>query len=321
MPRRRSRPAPALVSSAPALAAAPAATLGWDELRLLLAVARRGRLAEAATDLDIDPSNVGRRLTAIERRLGGSLFERTIDGLVPSPALKALLPEVEVMEAAALGASRRLAGGLAPAEGPVTVAASESFAMYVLFDELPALSAELPAVALTLATAPGVVSLARREADIALRFVRPEQQDLYARRVASLRWSLYGAPGYLRGRPRPDPEQGLTGHRVVRWAGSPLRPAVHAWMAARAGAAATAVTVQQLHVMVEACARGLGLAVLPGAIARGRGGLERALDHAIDETDLWLVIHRDLRQVPRIRAVADALASRLEAARDRLRAY
>lgn len=310
MPRRTRRASP--TRSRPAL--------GWEDLRLLLCVARRGRLADAAQDLGIDGSNVGRRLSSLDQRLGARLFERGPTGLTATPLARALLADAEAMESAALAAERKLVAAAEPVSGIVSVAVTESFAMYFLFAELEAVLADLPGVELRLVVSHGLANLARREADIALRFVRPEQQDLYLRRLATLRFSLYGSATYLAGRPRADPEQGLAGHRLLRWGGPPIRPATQAWLDAHSRAAEPGLILTQMHLLIEASARGLGLAALPGAMAIGQGGLERAIDHAIDETDLWLVVHRDLHRVPRIRAVADALARRIDGARERLRA-
>lgn len=292
--------------------------LSWEDLRLVLAIVRHGRLADAASDLGIDPSNVGRRLSALDDRLGSCLFERTPAGLLPAVAVQALRVDLEAMEGAALNAERKLAAGVAPIAGRVKIAASQAFAMYVLCRELAALRDDLPDVEIELVASLQVASLARREADVALRFLRPEQQDVHRRRLGSVRWSVYGARSYLRGRPRPDPKRGLADHHLVRWGGPPIRPAVDAWLAAHAARASTALVASELHLLVEACAAGLGLAVLPGVMARSRGDLQRVVDYAVDETDLWLVMHRDVRKVPRVRAVADALASRLGGAREKL---
>lgn len=284
--------------------------LGWEDLRIVLSVARAGTLRRAAGNLGLDSTTVGRRLAAIDSRVGYPLFERTGTQLAVTPAARALIGDLEVMENAALAAERKLAGSARPATGIVKVAASEAFAMYFLMDHLRALADELPGIEVELVAAHGLADLRRREADIALRFVRPESADLRARRIATLRWSLYGAPGYLASRPRADPEHGLAGHRVLRWSGPPLRPRVIAWLDAHAAAAETVMRSSHLHVLIEACARGLGLAAMPGIMAHARG-LVRAIDHAFDENDLWLIVHRDLRNVPRVRAVSTWLWARL----------
>lgn len=287
---------------------------------MILALSRAGSLSEAAAELGIDPSNVGRRLAALDERIGARLFERGPAGVAPTELVRSLVAEAGAMEAAALAAERKLAASFGAVDGRVRIASSEAFAMYFLFGELGAVRDELPGVEVEPVIGHSVASLANREADVALRFVRPTQQGLYGRRVGAVRWSVYGAPAYLRGRPRPDPEAGFAGHRVIRWGGAALRPAVTGWVESHARSAQTVAVLGQLHHHVEACAGGLGLAALPGVMALGRGGMQRVIDHAIDETDLWLVVHRDLRKVPRVRAVADALAARIEAAGARLRA-
>lgn len=295
---------------------ASATRLRWDDLELVLALVRRGRIAAAAADLGVDATTVGRRLAALEKRSGSPFFERSLAGLSPTERTRAIATELTTMETGALAAESRLSA--APdVRGRVRIAVSDSTAMYFLMPVLEGLHTELPSIELELVTSAGIADLRRREADVALRFARPTQAELAGRRLTAVRWSLYGSASYLEGRARPDPERGLAGHRIVRWGGPPLRPTMHAWLDGHATAAEVALTVSGLHVMVEACAHGLGLAALPGPMALSRG-LVRVIDHAIDSSETWLVVHKDQRRVPRVRAVADALGTRLHALRGKL---
>ena len=290
-------------------------SLSWDDLRVALAVARSGTLARAGATLGLDATTVGRRLATIHERIGQPLFERHGTALAATRAGREVIAELEAMEAAALAAERKLAATPAAA-GPVRIAATDSFTLAILLEMMRPLADELPGIELEIVAAQPVADLRRREADVSLRFARPHAGDLRGRRVGGLRWSLYASPGYLAHRPRVDPERQLAGHRVIRWPG---RPVVTAWLDDHARAATVALETPQLHVAVAACARGWGLAVMPGSIGKAHG-LVRVIDHAIDAVELWLVVHRDLRRVPRVRAVADWLAARLGAATEALRA-
>jgi DNA-binding transcriptional LysR family regulator len=293
--------------------------IAWEDLRFVLALARAGNLRRAAGTLGVDATTVGRRLAAIDERVGYPLFERTGAAWTVTSAARALLADLEAMEASALAAERKLAGGATAATGVVRVAASDAFTIHRLLGDLRRLGDELPGIEIELVTSSGLADLRRREADIAVRFVKPDSQELRARRISSLRWSLYGSADYLARAPRVDPQSGLAGHRILRWSGPPLRPAVIAWLDEHSTAATTALRSRDLHVLIEACSNGMGLAALPGAMARNRG-LVRTIDHHIDASDVWLIVHRDLRKVPRVRAVADWLWARLRADADRLHA-
>jgi len=294
--------------------------LSWDDLEVVLAIARSKTLSKTAATLGLDATTVGRRLAAINARVGFTLFERNAGGLAMTPATRTMVHELELMEAASLAVDRTLVAAAEPVHGRVRIATSESFAMFWMLPELAALRSELRGIELELVASHGIADLRRREADIAIRFIRSDSDDLRSRRLGTLRWSIYGSPSYLRGRVhRPDPQRGFEGERVIKWSGGPLRPSVPAWIEANASRAEVALVAAHLHVIIEACAAGHGLAALPGCLALARG-LERAIDHSIDESELWLVVHKDLRKVPRVRAVADRLASRIIAAAERLHA-
>lgn len=293
-----------------------AKALDWDELRTVNALARHGSLSGAARALALDATTVARRLATAETRSGVVFFERVGNAFVPTEKVRAIAEELASMETTALAIEARLSA-TPDTRGVVRLAVTDAFASYVLCAELAELQRALPGIELELVTGTAVADLLRREADLALRFARPTQPDLVARRLTPLRWSLYGSDAYLASRVRPDPEAGLVGHRVIRWGGPPLRPTVTAWLEAHSSRAETALSATSLHVMIEACAHGQGLALLPGPMALGRG-LSRAIDVTIDTTEHWLVMHRHTKQLPRVRAVADALHAHLHARRERL---
>jgi len=281
---------------------------------------RGGGLGRAAAALGIDATNVGRRIAQLNERLERPLFERVDGALVPTAVARGLLSDLQAMEALAWSVERKLAAESAAGRARVRLATSESFAMYFLLRRMDALRARVPETEIEIVASHALADLRKREADVALRFVRPAAEDLRIRRVGAIRWSLYASASYLARAPRIDLESGLAGHELVRWGGPPLRPRIVAWLDEHASRTRATLVTPHLHVMVEACAAGLGLAALPGAMARGHGRLERVIDHAIDESEIWLVVHRDLRRLPRVRAVADELARCLLEERDALRA-
>src|SRR5512143_3287114 len=180
--------------------------IAWEDLRFVLAVARAGNLRRAAGTLGVDATTVGRRLAGIDSRVGYALFERSGLAWTVTPAARALLADLEAMEASAVAAERKLAGGATGASGLVKVAASDAFAMYRLLPDLRTLGEELPGIEIELVTSAAIADLRRRDADIAIRLVKPDSPELRARRVTSLRWSLYGSADYLARHPRVDPQ-------------------------------------------------------------------------------------------------------------------
>jgi DNA-binding transcriptional LysR family regulator len=284
----------------------------------VLAIARAGSLGSTAEALGVDATTIGRRLAALHDRVGYALFERSGTALLLTPAGRRLVADLEVMEEGALAVERKLAAAATPT-GPVRIATTDAFASYFLVGELRALAADLPAIQIELVASTAIADLRRRDADIALRHARPQSPDLRGRRIARMPWGVYASADYLRRSPRVDLDRKLAGHAVIRWSGALVRPSLAAWLDAHASAAQVPVVSAALHVTVEACAAGIGLAPLPGLIAKGRG-LVRAIDHAVDQSEIWVVVHRDLRKVPRVRAVADWLAARLAARVDRIEA-
>src|SRR3954453_9686357 len=165
----------------------------WDDLRYLLAVHRQGSHKRAARVLAVNPTTVSRRLTALEQELNAKLFVRTPDRLQATPAALALLARAERIEAGGLASRRELEGTDLRLEGPLRVSAGDGIINHVIVPALERLLAAHPALTIELVAEPRLADLARREADVAIRLVRPREPALLARRLGEMRFGIFAA--------------------------------------------------------------------------------------------------------------------------------
>src|SRR5690606_25569613 len=149
-----------------------------------LAVARGRGLAGAAEALAVDPSTVFRRLNAVEGRLGTRLFERVSGGYRPTAAGERMVAAAERMEREAIEIDRDLTGRDTRLAGRLRVTSSETLAFRLLTRHLASFRAKHPGIGLELIVDNRLLSLSRREADVALRPTRPDQDDLIGRKLA-----------------------------------------------------------------------------------------------------------------------------------------
>ena len=169
----------------------------WDAVRFFLELARAKTLARAARRLRVDYTTVGRRVSAFERELGAKLFERTPDGFVLTDAGESIRAAAEQMEQSAVAVEQRALGADRRFSGTVRVAAAESAGHSVVLPAMRALHLRHPEIRLHLQTGLARLDIARREADLALRFNPPESGDLRIRRLTSIGFALYASEDYL----------------------------------------------------------------------------------------------------------------------------
>ena len=175
----------------------------WDAVRFFLELARAKTLARAARRLRVDYTTVGRRVSAFERELGAKLFERTPEGFVLTDAGESIRAAAEQMEQSALSVEQRALGADRRLSGTVRVAAAESAGHAVVLPAMRELHLRHPEIRLHLQTGLARLDIARREADLALRFTAPESGDLRFRRLTPIGFALYAS--------HPRPEQGSPG--------------------------------------------------------------------------------------------------------------
>ncbi|HEY0479186.1 MAG TPA: LysR family transcriptional regulator [Kofleriaceae bacterium] len=274
----------------------------WDELRFLLAVGRHGTLAAAGRALRVNATTVGRRLDELERRLGTKLFTRTPDGLRPTSAGVAAFEVATRVEDAMLAFERRARGGDARLEGVVRVTAGDGI-MLSIIPLVSSFRSLYPGVQLELLSENRVVDLARGEADIAVRIVKPTTPSLIAQRVATIGIGLYAQEDYLARSARLETLADLRAHALVGMT-PPFDNGPEAQWLTRQGVEHYSIRCNTISLVLAAAATGAGVAVLPHNLAAMEPKLRRVLrDVEFAPRSVWLVVHRDVRRRATIRAV------------------
>lgn len=284
-------------------------TTNWDDLRLLLAVAREGSFLKAGQQLGVATSTVARRLSAFEGQLGLAVVLRGAGGAVLSDEGKRLRLLAEELERRVLFEQRQWGtGDDSHLSGRVRVTAGDGFTDFVV-DAAMAFRERHPGVEIDVEIDARALDVSRREADLALRTFKP-QGDLVARRVGEVPFGLYASPGYLAKAGVPRTASELAAHTVVGFSGLLERVPEAKWLAQWAGAR-TSLRVTTISALTAALERGAGVGVLATMLA-SPARLVRVLPRLAPEpTPVWLVLHREGRKVKRVSAFADFLAERV----------
>lgn len=284
----------------------------WNDLRLVLSVARAGSVKGAAKVLHLDHSTVYRRLLGLEAALGQRLFERQAGGYRPTDTGTRLAIAAERIEAETLALERALTGNDQRLSGRLVVTASETLAYRVLPELLARFRERHPGIRLDLVIDNRRLDLARREADIALRATRPQEPTLFGRKVADVVWSIYGSEAYLARHQAPVALTELAEHDFIGWdEGDDVNAA--AWLAAAIPESAVVYRSSSLINQLCAARVGIGLAALPCYLADTEPGLKRLLPPIPALTrELWLITHEDLRHTARVRAFLEHIGEALQ---------
>lgn len=285
--------------------------MNWDDLRYVLALARAGSLAKASKTLGVDHTTVGRRIEAAESALGVRLFTRTTKGYVATAEAERLLTTIRDVEDAVLRLERGAHAQQGSLDGTVRVTSPETFGVRYLASRLATFGRAHPGLTIELLTGGTVLDLARREADIALRFFRSKHESLAVRRVAEVAHGLYASSSYLAHRAPTKPSE-LREHPILTTVSAP--GAVEAaWVERLTGGAKPAFVSDLTMSLVEAARAGAGIAVLPRYVGDAEPTLRHVPMPDPPSETLWLTVHRDLRKTPRVRVVLDFLTETLEA--------
>lgn len=283
--------------------------LEWNDLRFFLAIYRARTLAGAARTLGVEHTTVGRRLAAMERGLGATLFARTPGGFLPTESAGQILPLAEQAERAMQGIERIALGEDRRPEGLVRVTTSETFATF-LSRWLADLRVKHPGITLEILSGNANLDLSRREADLAVRIAPTTQSDLLCRKLGVIGWSAYAARRYVELRGIPSPITALTGYDVIAYNDSLSRGPGAVWLAAHGQGANIVLRSGSIPAAWNAARGGLGIAVVPCFLAERDQTMQRLTPEVLGARDVMLVVHPDLARVTRVRVVMDFLAER-----------
>jgi DNA-binding transcriptional LysR family regulator len=285
----------------------------WSLVRSFLTVLDHGSLLGAARHLKMSQPTLGRHIAELESQLGVVLFERTGRGLVPTATALQLADAARGMEAGALLLERTLSGVQTQSSGIVRITASVPVAVTLLPPLLAGMRQALPDIQVELVSSNQVSNLLRREADIAVRMVRPDQSSLIAKKIGDVSLGAYAHRSYLARRGPLRKATDLLQHELI---GSDADTAILQGFQAMGYPVtrdAFALRSDDFIVQWQAVRAGLGVGFCADYMARTEPDVVPVLPGLlkIPPLPMWLAVHREIRSSQRIRAVFDFLAEAL----------
>lgn len=289
-------------------------TLDWNLARAFCATAEAGSLSAAARRLGLTQPTLSRQVAALEAALGVTLFERVGKSLVLTEAGLGLLEHAQAMAAAAQSLSLAAAGTAQDVAGRVSISATDAVAAHLLPDVVARIRREAPRITVVVVVSNALSDLRRREADIAVRHVRPTEPELIGRLVGEAQAHVYAAPSWIARHGAPRTPADLAAGDILGFA--PVQQFAAYLSAEGVPVAPEAVRIvsDNAVAILEMARRGLGAVVMLREIAERMPDLVRLLpDRPGTPVPVWLVTHRELRTSRRVRVVYDILADALAA--------
>jgi DNA-binding transcriptional LysR family regulator len=281
----------------------------WNRARAVVATAETGSLSAAARALGSTQPTLGRQVSALEEELGITLFTRAGKRMELTEAGLKLIEHLRGMAEAAHAAALVASGQSSEVAGLVTITASHLYASELLPPILARIRAEAPALQIEIVASNAIRDLMSREADIAIRHVRPDQPDLTARKVAEDDAALYATPDLLEKGP-------LATLPFIGYAYEDQYRTMLAQFGVAVPAENFVLFSEDSHAQVAMARAGLGVAVMPTWLGDTDAALVRAQPGAppLVRFPIWLAAHRELHTSRRIRLVFDRLAEGLATA-------
>ncbi|MBO9631228.1 MAG: LysR family transcriptional regulator [Shinella sp.] len=277
--------------------------IDWENLRYFGALARAGTLLGAARALGVEHATVARRVAGLEEQMGVKLVDRrgrriilTPDGERVTEMAERMGQEAQAVERLGLAAGATLAG-------EVRISAPPTLAAAMLPATLVALRARHPDIGITIVGETRYASLDRREADIAVRMTKPEQGNFVISKLGDVTFGFYATVDYLAA--TPDTQKTFIAYdETMTSAPQSIR------LAEATEGRKVALRASTLEFQLAAARAGGGIAMLPNFMLAGVDDLVEAIPQRQPLTrELWLVVHGDIRNVPIIRVVMEALKS------------
>ncbi len=283
----------------------------WDDLRYVLETARSNSLSRASERLKVNHSTVLRRIRAFEKEVGAELFERDKRGYRLNSHGRELISEIERIEQSILALERKLRGQSDLHAGPLKLSVSDVVFNGILAGKLQRFAHEYPGIMVEVIQDYRSVSLSRSEADVVIRTTSRPPEHLFGRRLSGFAWAIYDSiePGEESDvlRPWVGLDASLSHLMQARWQRNHPSPRD------------IVLTVNSVPGVLEAVKAGIGCAPLPCFLGDATAGLHRVGEPIPElESELWLLMHRELRSNAAVQAFSTFIFNAIKQDRDLL---
>lgn len=283
--------------------------LNWDDLRYFLHVARTNNLTQSALELKVSQSTIARRISGLEKDIKITLFTRHQTGYFLTDQAKGIFQYALAVEAKIMGFESAVDSVKDDVAGTVKLATAENMAIEVIIPALPKLYQKYPNLRLEIVTSPNTVGFLKHEVDIALRSVRPEQDNLLVRRVGKMSYSLFAHTKYLANFKKPYIKH-IDQYQFITWDSVYSHLPSARWLAKHIPNAQSILAITSIATQLASVKAGLGIAVLPNLLTAHDKKLI-AIKEDVFADDLWIVSYAELRSSKNIRAVIDFIVQEL----------
>ncbi len=291
--------------------------LSWDDLKYFLAMAEYGSLSATAPKLNVSQPTLSRRLTALEETVGAELFSRTRNGLELTSLGEQLIDHIRHMSDDVHAIERLITGRDEALKGSVVVSAIEIIGAEWLVKCIRPFRDQFPGITVEVKVENNTADLLRREADIAMRMFRPEQNDLIAKKTVTMNYGFYASRDYIERKGKPETISNLKDHDIILPHDEMLAYTNTYSRKTMLNGNSSAFRSNNMLALSTAVREGYGIGAYSCFLASQDKNLIRLFnDYVVFSADIWLVSHADLKRSARIRAMFDFLNDMLTAHRD-----
>ena len=284
--------------------------MNWDGFRYFTAAAEAGSLSAAAELLNSNQSTVGRHIDTLESSLGIKLFQRSVKGLRLTEEGQAIYEQAQHIQSSVVKIQRVVQGEEVTASGSVRLSLPEGLGQEVLMPALDDFYQQHPNVKLVFNMSATTANLSQEEADVAVRLFCPEEPGLVVKLLGEMKLGLYASTAYKKNHGLPKQLKEIRKHRVIVYGDHLSILPENQWLLNHSDDALRILSSDSTVTRFKATTSGVGLSLQPEVLAKTNSDLIRLFKSAqLPSHKVWLVYHEDVRQMSRIRVVADFLSS------------
>jgi len=286
----------------------------WENMRIVLAVARAGSARQAAAGLGMHSTSITRKIAAFEQHLGTRVFHKSVNGYSLTQSGQSILRHAEIMESEAFAIERQLTGAEERIAGQLRVTMSTTIAAYLLVDTLRDFTRMYPDIELMIDTGYNFADFNRREADVAIRVSNDPGDHLVGRKFGPYYQSIYATSDYIRAHP---PGEKNSGCRRLGWQSRQSFQRRRARM--EFPHIKNYLQIKDELLLIEAVKAGTGIATIPCFQADMMPELVRVSQRPpIPVFDVWLLTHEDSTRSGKVRCFVEFFTAALLAKADLL---